>query len=83
VSAAPRRRGAPARPAPWRERLNVVVFGVDTAGGKAFDVAVLLFIVLSVVAVLLETSSPAPSCTSSRASGAASTASRAACTGRR
>lgn len=37
-----------------RGRLNEVIFGVDTRAGRAFDIALILVIVLSVVAVLLE-----------------------------
>ena len=39
---------------PWRHRMHEVIFEADTPSGKAFDVALLLAIVLSVVAVLLE-----------------------------
>jgi voltage-gated potassium channel len=38
----------------WRHRMHEVIFEADTPAGKAFDVALLLAIVLSVVAVLLE-----------------------------
>lgn len=38
----------------WRKRLYVVIFRSDTAGGKAFDVALLLAILISVLAVMLE-----------------------------
>ncbi|MCB9557364.1 MAG: ion transporter [Deltaproteobacteria bacterium] len=38
----------------WRERLHIVIFEADTAGGKAFDVALLIAIVASVLCVLLE-----------------------------
>jgi voltage-gated potassium channel len=38
----------------WRERLRVVIFEADTPAGKAFDVALLLAILLSVLAVMLE-----------------------------
>jgi voltage-gated potassium channel len=37
-----------------REKLYEIIFEAETPGGKAFDVALLLAIVLSVVAVLLE-----------------------------
>jgi hypothetical protein len=40
--------------APWRERLHEIIFEADTPAGKAFDVALLLAIVLSVVVVILE-----------------------------
>ena len=44
------------RPAdqPWRGRLYAVIFQHDTGAGKAFDVALLVAITLSVLAVLLE-----------------------------
>ena len=38
----------------WRHRMHEVIFEADTPGGKAFDVALLIAIVLSVAAVLLE-----------------------------
>lgn len=38
----------------WRHRMHEIIFEADTPSGKAFDVALLLAIVLSVVAVLLE-----------------------------
>ena len=39
---------------PWRARLHEVIFEADTKAGRAFDVALLWCIVLSVLAVLLE-----------------------------
>jgi voltage-gated potassium channel len=39
---------------PWQHRLHTVIFEADTPRGKAFDVALLILIVVSVVAVLLE-----------------------------
>ncbi len=39
---------------PWKNRLHEVIFEADTPGGKTFDVALILAIVLSVVAVMLE-----------------------------
>ena len=47
------RRDLPLRPA-WRGRLHEVIFEADTAAGRTFDVLLLWCIVLSVVAVLLE-----------------------------
>ena len=41
-------------PTGWRHQLHTVVFESDTPAGKAFDVALLAAILLSVVAVLLE-----------------------------
>ena len=40
--------------APWRERLHEIIFEADTPLGKVFDVAVLVAIFLSVLAVMLE-----------------------------
>jgi voltage-gated potassium channel len=41
-------------PVPWRQRLRVIIFEADTPVGKTFDVLLLVAIVLSVVAVMLE-----------------------------
>ncbi|MFN2375473.1 MAG: ion transporter [Candidatus Binatia bacterium] len=38
----------------WREKLRVVIFEADTAAGKAFDVGLLVAIVVSVASVMLE-----------------------------
>jgi voltage-gated potassium channel len=38
----------------WRERARRVIFGSDTPGGKAFDVVLLIVIVLSVLLVMIE-----------------------------
>ena len=38
----------------WRERLRIVIFEADTPAGKAFDVALLLAIVMSVLVVMLD-----------------------------
>lgn len=40
--------------AAWQGRLHEVIFEADTAAGKAFDVGLLIVIVLSVIAVMLE-----------------------------
>jgi voltage-gated potassium channel len=46
---------AEARPRPgWRLRLHEVIFESDTAAGRAFDIALLVAIVTSVAAVVLE-----------------------------
>lgn len=42
----------------WRYRLYVVIFESDTAWGRAFDVALIGVILLSVVAVMLESVAP-------------------------
>ncbi len=48
-------RGSERKPfALWREQLHEIIFEADTPGGKAFDVALLVTIVLSVLAVILE-----------------------------
>ena len=39
---------------PWRHRLHEVIFEADTPAGRAFDIALMIAIVLSVAAVLLE-----------------------------
>ncbi len=39
----------------WRERLHTVVFEADTTAGKTFDIVVIASILLSVLAVMLET----------------------------
>jgi voltage-gated potassium channel len=40
--------------AAWREKLRIVIFKADTPGGKAFDVALIICICLSVLVVMLE-----------------------------
>lgn len=42
------------QPITVRERIHEIIFEADTPAGKAFDVALLILIVLSVVAVMLE-----------------------------
>ncbi|MHC4769649.1 MAG: ion transporter [Planctomycetota bacterium] len=44
--------------APWRQRLHEIIFEADTPAGKAFDVALLVAILLSVLSVSLETVDP-------------------------
>ncbi|MEM9556766.1 MAG: ion transporter [Acidobacteriota bacterium] len=44
--------------APWRERLYRVIFEHETTTGKAFDVALMWAILLSVLAVVLESMKP-------------------------
>ena len=49
--------GVPAHEAPpaaWREQIRVVIFEADTPAGKAFDVALLIAILLSVLVVMLD-----------------------------
>jgi voltage-gated potassium channel len=38
----------------WRDRLEQIIFGVDTRAGRAFDIVLLVLILLSVTVVLLE-----------------------------
>ena len=46
---------SPAKPRPqWRESLRVLIFEAETPAGKAFDIALLWAILLSVSAVMLE-----------------------------
>lgn len=42
-------------PQSWRERLHEVIFEADTPAGKAFDVLLLIAILISVIATCLET----------------------------
>ena len=39
---------------PWRESLNRIIFGAETHLGKAFDVVLIISIVMSVIAVMLD-----------------------------
>ncbi len=49
----------PPRDAPgWRRRLHEVIFEAETPAGKAFDVGLILAILLSVLAVMLESVDP-------------------------
>ncbi len=41
----------------FRSRLHEIIFEADTPAGKAFDVALLILIILSVIAVMLESTS--------------------------
>lgn len=50
----PHRRGETPAGVPWRDKLYRIIFEAETPIGKAFDVGLLVSIVLSVVAVLLE-----------------------------
>jgi voltage-gated potassium channel len=40
-----------------RDRLHEIIFEADTPAGKAFDVSLMVLIILSVVAVMLESTS--------------------------
>ena len=44
----------PANLRPWQQKLHTVIFEADTPGGKAFDLVLLIAIVISVLAVCLE-----------------------------
>ncbi len=50
----PRREPALRPRAAWRDELREIIFEAETPAGKGFDIGLLLAIVLSVVAVLLE-----------------------------
>ena len=39
---------------PWRDKLEQIVFGVDTRAGRAFDIVLLVLILTSVLIVMLE-----------------------------
>jgi voltage-gated potassium channel len=39
--------------APWREALHTIIFGSETPMGKAFDVVLIISIIISVIAVML------------------------------
>lgn len=41
--------------APWREKLHEIIFEADTGAGKAFDIILLIAILVSVVTLSLET----------------------------
>jgi voltage-gated potassium channel len=48
---------APLRPparSPWRARLHEIIFEADTPAGRGFDLALLVAIIVSIVAVMLE-----------------------------
>ena len=47
-------RTGDSRRSAWRDRLEQIIFGVDTRAGRAFDVVLLFLILLSVLVVLLE-----------------------------
>ena len=40
--------------APWREKMNEVIFRHDTVPGRVFDIVLLTLILLSVLTVILE-----------------------------
>jgi voltage-gated potassium channel len=44
----------PEKLSPTRERIHEIIFEADTPAGKAFDVSLMVLIILSVVAVMLE-----------------------------
>ncbi len=45
---------SPSKMAPWRVRTHEILFEADTLGGKIFDVALLVAILLSVLVVILD-----------------------------
>lgn len=40
--------------APWRESLNNIIFGAETSAGKTFDIVLIISIIFSVIAVMLD-----------------------------
>lgn len=42
----------------WRAKAHEIIFGADTPAGKAFDIALIVTILVSVVAVMLESVAP-------------------------
>ena len=52
------RADVPGTFAPWRIKLHEVIFEADTRAGKAFDVGLLIAILVSILAVSLETVEP-------------------------
>jgi voltage-gated potassium channel len=44
----------PPKLAPWRDRIHEIIFEADTPAGKAFDVVLLILILGSILAVMLE-----------------------------
>lgn len=50
----PEKKSLEAPLTPWRHRMHEVIFEADTSAGKAFDVALLAVIVVSVVVVMLD-----------------------------
>ena len=45
----------PPKVAPWRDHLHEIIFEADTPAGKAFDVALIITIIASVLVVILST----------------------------
>jgi voltage-gated potassium channel len=43
------------KPAPWRESLHTIIFGAETPLGRAFDITLIISIIVSVLAVMLGT----------------------------
>lgn len=39
---------------PWREKIHEIIFEADTPAGKAFDIGLLVFIMLSLIVVMLD-----------------------------
>ena len=54
-AAADQKPEAPPTVAPWKDRLHQIIFEADTPAGKAFDVALIIAICLSVGVVVLST----------------------------
>jgi len=58
TSSGPRSKLTPG-PAPWQRRWYEIIFEADTPAGKAFDVALLVVILISLLTVMLESVPPA------------------------
>ena len=41
-------------PGGWRARLHTIIFGIDTRAGRAFDIALVMVIMLSILVVVLD-----------------------------
>ncbi len=41
--------------APWREKLNSIIFGAETKSGRCFDIVLIICIIISVLVVMLDT----------------------------
>ncbi len=50
----PEKNGTEKNLSPWREKLNTLIFGAETPAGKTFDIVLIFCIILSVIAVMLD-----------------------------
>lgn len=51
----PNDESPPPQVAPWRDKLHEIIFEADTTAGKAFDIALIIVILLSVAVVVIST----------------------------